>query len=326
VVHAAGVIADSVVTEQDWTRFEGVLAAKLSGAWHLHEATRAIDLDFFVLYSSLAALLGSAGQGNYAAANAFLDALAHERSALGLRALSVNWGAWSGGGMAATLAEGNQRRLSGIGIQPMSAADALEGLEQALASGRAQVGVLAVDWARYTTQNTAARAILADLYAAPASAGSEARASEPSFLERLAAASAERRMRVLVDHVRSEALAVLGVPPHHPLDNQQGLRDVGLDSLMALELRNRLQGSVGQPLPATLAFDYPTVAAITGFLASEVLSLSTAHDEPSPPGETDAPAASVNDLSDEEAEALLAEELAAFKRGRHAGAPGGTRG
>jgi acyl transferase domain-containing protein len=326
VVHAAGVIADSVVTQQDWTRFEGVLAAKLSGAWHLHEATRAIDLDFFVLYSSLAALLGSAGQGNYAAANAFLDALAHERSALGLRALSVNWGAWSGGGMAATLAEGNQRRLSGIGIQPMSAADALEGLEQALASGRAQVGVLAVDWARYTTQNTAARAILADLYAAPASAGSEARASEPSFLERLAAASAERRMRVLVDHVRSEALAVLGVPPHHPLDNQQGLRDVGLDSLMALELRNRLQGSVGQPLPATLAFDYPTVAAITGFLASEVLSLSTAHDEPSPPGETDAPAASVNDLSDEEAEALLAEELAAFKRGRHAGAPGGTRG
>jgi acyl carrier protein len=279
-----------------------------------------------VLYSSLAALLGSAGQGNYAAANAFLDALAHDRHAQGLPALSVNWGAWSGGGMAATLADANQRRLSANGIEPMPAADALDGLSQALGAGRPQVGVLAVDWSRYTAHNGAGRAFLSGVAAASPSAVAETPASEPSLLERLATAPAERRLRVLLDHVRGEALAVLGVPPQHPLDNQQGLRDVGLDSLMALELKNRLQASVEQPLPSTLAFDYPTVSAITEFLAVDVLSLASADADRPAPVETEVPAAAVEDLSDEEAEALLAEELAALKQGRHSGAPGGTRG
>lgn len=328
IVHAAGVIADGVLAQQEWTRFERVLAPKLAGAWHLHAATRALDLDFFILYSSLAALVGSAGQGNYAAANAFLDALAHDRRAQGLPALSVNWGAWSGGGMAAALADANRRRLSGIGIQAMAPSDALDGLGRAIACGEAQVGVLAMDWAQYLAQNGGAGAFLSELRAAPGDSPAPVSAAQPSFLDRLAAAAPDRRMRTLVEHVRSETLAVLGVPPHHPLDNQQGLRDVGLDSLMALELKNRLQASIGHPLPATLAFDFPTVASIAEFLASDVLSLS--HEAGEPAAETDQRAgagergARVDDLSDEEAEALLAEELAAFKR--QAGAPGYTHG
>src|SRR5262249_9402991 len=112
VIHAAGIIDDGLLSQQSWERFEVVMAPKVQGAWNLHEATKSMNLDFFVMFSSLASLLGSAAQASYAAANAFLDALAHRRRLLGLHGLSVNWGSWAAGGMTARLSDSAERRMS----------------------------------------------------------------------------------------------------------------------------------------------------------------------------------------------------------------------
>jgi acyl carrier protein len=313
-VHAAGVLEDGVLLQQEWLRFRRVFDAKIAGAWNLHLASQTLDLDFFVLYSSLASLLGSAGQGNYAAANAFLDALARERRRQGLVATSVNWGAWGGTGMAASLDDVSRHRLQEIGIETMEPDAALAGLERALATARPQVGVISIDWTRYRAARSGGSAFLSHIEGAPSGAAKPERA--PELLELLEAAPVERKFAVLLQHVRANALSVLGVPSGHPLDNEQGLRDAGLDSLMALELKNRLQQSTRQPLPATLAFDFPTIAALAGFLADEVLRLRTS--EPAAPAAAARPAAaSLGDLerlSDEEAEALLAEELSAMRQ------------
>lgn len=322
IVHAAGVLQDGVLLQQDWARFRRVFASKVAGAWNLHLASRSLDLDFFVLYSSLASLLGSAGQGNYAAANAFLDALAHERRRRGLAATSINWGAWGGSGMAASLDDASRRRLAEIGIGTMDPEIAIEGLELALASGRPQVGVLAIDWQRFRAARSAGACYVTEIDGAAA----EKKKDDPrELLAALEQAPVERRMAVLLQHVRAQALSVLGVPPGHPLDNEQGLRDAGLDSLMALELKNRLQQSVGQPLPATLAFDFPTIAALTSFIGEQVLRLRVIEPASVPPTVTPG-VGDLDDLTEEEAAALLAEELSLLRQGRTGTSRGATHG
>ena len=146
IVHAAGVVDDAVLLQQDWPRFERVMAPKVEGAWNLHVLARTRPLDFFVLFSSVASLLGSAGQANYAAANAFLDALAHRRRAEGLRGLAVNWGPWAEVGMAARLGDADRRRLARSGLSPMPADRALDALGRALAANVAQAAILEMDW------------------------------------------------------------------------------------------------------------------------------------------------------------------------------------
>jgi acyl carrier protein len=214
--------------------------------------------------------------------------------------------------MAAALDEAARRRLQESGIETMDPEAALEGLERALASGKPQVGVLALDWTRYRAARSVGSVFLSHIDDASPGA---AKPRAPGLLELLEEAPAERKFTVLLQHVRANALSVLGVPSGHPLDNDQGLRDAGLDSLMALELKNRLQQSVNQPLPATLAFDFPTIAALAGFLADEVLKLRTS--EPAAPAAAPSAAAPVDDLdalSDEEAAALLTEELSAIRQ------------
>ena len=321
IVHAAGVLDDGVLAQQTWPRLRAVLAPKVAGAWNLHAASRSLDLDFFVLYSSLAGLLGSAGQASYAAANAFLDALAHGRRAAGLPALSINWGVWDRAGMAAALDEGSRRRLTDAGIAPMDPDDALAGLEWALASAKPQVAVMSVDWRKYIAYRNAQPAFLAGIDPSLASA---ATTREPSLLDALQAAAPERRKAVVLDYVRRQALAVLGVPAGHAIDNDQGLRDAGLDSLMALELKNRLQTSVGQPLPATLAFDFPTIAALAQHLSEGVLRLGNAQ----PRGAAAAAPAVVDlsNLTEDEAARMLADELAALQRERTGSVLSGSKG
>ncbi len=261
VVHAAGVLDDGALVQQSWPRFAAVLASKLAGARNLDRLSRGQPLDFFVCFSSAASLLGSPGQGNYAAANAALDALAQRRRAEGLPALSVNWGPWAGGGMAAG--------WGGRGITPLPPEMALDSLEFLLGLGVAQAAVLAADWDRFRESFPPGRepAWLGE------QAGPKARrqpADAGAFLRRLQGAPVAERRDLVLAHLQGLACQVLGGDPSRPPDPHRPLHDLGLDSLMAVELRNGLNQALDRNFPATLLFEHPTLEALAGFLAAEL--------------------------------------------------------
>jgi myxalamid-type polyketide synthase MxaE and MxaD len=292
VIHAAGVLDDGLVEQQSPERFRKVMAAKVEGAWNLHLRTEKHALDFFVLFSSAASLLGSAGQSNYAAANAYLDALARCRQARGLPALSINWGAWEGEGMAE---EAIRERMAVRGVSAIPHQDGLGLLAQLLASsgGRAQIGVVPVDWPKFLRQFPQGPP--------PRFAAFEERASAPrrSFRERLAA-EAEADRPELLRHVLHDALAaVLGFQGQASIARHQRLFDLGMDSLMAVEFRNRLEAELGIHLPATLIFDYPSLDALADFVGGLL-----------PGCKPEVAAREMEGLSEDELARLLAAELA----------------
>jgi NADPH:quinone reductase-like Zn-dependent oxidoreductase len=327
IVHAAGVVDDGVVAQQSWARFSGVLAPKMTAAWLLHQMTRSRPLDFMVFFSSVASVLGSPGQAPYAAANAFLDALAHDRHRRGLPALSANWGSWAGGGMAGSLSEHDRERFARLGFGEIDPGAGIDLLFQLLGTPRPQLMVAPIAWPtylqRYASQRRPARF---SLLAETGAGGDAGRASDVApavpaedLRSRAIAVPAPQRLPLVMAIVREEASTVLGLPSPARLDVMRGLRDAGLDSLMAVELRNRLQTVVGRPLPATLAFDHPTVDDLARYLASDVLSLDLVTPAVAKPGAEDADPRlrdAVSDLSDAEAEAQLAAEIAALEESR----------
>jgi acyl carrier protein len=275
VVHAAGCFDDSLVLNHDWARFERVLAPKVLGAWHLHRLTRELGLEQFLLVSSAASVVGMPGLSNYAAANAFLDALAEHRRALGLPGLSVGFSAWSAIGMAGAVDDLQRRRWSMPASGPLQPEEALAALEALLSGDRAHVGVIAADWAAVAAKLGTTPAWLRGLDSeSAAGAGPEARGTADA-LAGLSELAPEERRRRLVAYVRDLAASVLGLGPGELLDAGRPLHEAGLDSLGALELRNRLQHATGLDLAPTLAFDLPTIDALAGHLASGVA--------PSPP-------------------------------------------
>ena len=303
VIHSAAVLDDGVLTRQSWERFERVLAPKVEGAWNLHELTQGLALDFFVLFSSAASITGSAGQSNYSAANAFLDALAHYRRAQGLPAQCFNWGAWSEVGAAADADE--VVRLRQLGSEWIPPAQGLRAFGRLLAENRPQVMVLPADWGKFLATFAGRRepAYFSQL-------GSEverrrAAGGEPALLRELEAARPGERREILVGRLREQAGAVLGLEPD-AVDPGQDLSHLGLDSLMALELRNAIGGAIQQKLPATLLFDHPTIRAIVELLETE--SLVPALDEEAP--EEEAASKSLDDASAAELRAMLDSELA----------------
>ncbi|HET8659851.1 MAG TPA: type I polyketide synthase [Micromonosporaceae bacterium] len=332
VVHAAGVLDDGVLAQQTWRRFAGVLAPKVAGGWNLHQLTRELPLDFFVLCSSAASLLGSAGQSSYVTANAFLDALAHHRRSLGLAATSINWGPWAGAGMAARMGGQQQQRLVAQGFQPLAAEQGTQALGQlvgaagageagavhagAVRAGAVQVGVLPVDWPAYLRQfGGAVPPLFARLDRAGPVPAPEAATAAPQdgARERVEAAHPGERGQLLREYVRAQAVKILGLPDPQALGPQQPLRELGLDSLMAVELRNALGLFAGRTLPSTLAFDHPTVTKLADYLLREMFPQDVAE---APAGEA-APgpddhgdlAARVAAMDDTDVEALLAEKL-----------------
>jgi len=292
-----------------------VLAPKAVGAWNLHELTENHRLDAFVLFSSAASLVGWPGQANYASANAILDALAHHRRRRGLPSLAVNWGAWAGVGMAARLADADQERLGRRGLRWLQPEDALLAFEGASATGLAQVGVLSIDWATFAgaTSSTSIRRLLSDVVAPTAAQGELSRDETPTLDlgAEVLAAPAPRRRALLSARVRDLVVRTLGLPAGFILDPRQGLRSIGLDSLMAVELRNTLQKALGRPLPSTLLFDFPTVEALSGYLLGTV-SERPEKDE----GRSAVHGDSVVDLSADEAEDLLKAELTQIRTER----------
>ena len=313
IIHSAGVLDDGVLVQQEWSRFAGVFAPKIGGASHLHRLTEHRPLDFFVLFSSVAALVGPRGQANHAAANAFLDALAHRRRASGLPALSVNWGAWSE--IGAAVRHGVHQRISADGIGAIDPAAGLDVLEELMRGRATQAAVLPADWSRFGADgSTWVPRLFASVITPvdpPVSNATAAPAVE-DFAATVRQTPAARRQKFVSAHVRQLASRVLGGGRAAHVDGRVALNEVGLDSLMAVELRNVLGASIGRALPATLLFDYPTIDALTGFLLDSIVepdAAPAAEEEPEAKG-----AASVLDqideLSDDEIDRLLAARMA----------------
>ena len=309
IVHAAGVVDDGTIEQLGWEDFERVFGPKIYGAWQLHRHAQSHPLDFFVMFSSASALIGTPGQGNYASANAFLDAVAHHRRAAGLPAVSINWGPWGGIGMATALNAQAQTRWTRLGIGLIDRRQGLAVLEQAIAAGVAQLGVLPVDWHQLSQSlpDGSASTLLAELSTKrdPRRGAAPVRPARPVLIELLAQVPGKGRLAAIQSHVRDVVKAVLGVEPSFTIELSHGLRELGMDSLMAVELRNHLQAAIGRPLPSTLAFDRPTIAALAGYLEQLV---GEAPQTVQPLVTAPAPS-ELDELSDEDAELLLAQEL-----------------
>ncbi|HVJ91521.1 MAG TPA: type I polyketide synthase [Labilithrix sp.] len=258
VVHTAGVLDDGVLGEQDADRFASVFRPKVTGAWNLHELTRDADLDFFVMFSSAVSVFGSAGQSNYAAANAFMDGLAQHRRALGLPAHAFGWGAWTGEGMAARLDEASRARLTRMGFGTLSPAQAVELFGRALARSESQLVLAPLDLEMMRGQ-AGVWSLMRELVPRAKAPKSESRSV--SLRESIAGLPPAERERVIAELVRAETAASLRMNSAAvPMD--QPLQRMGLDSLTALEIRNRLQAKSGESLPATLLFEHPTAGAV----------------------------------------------------------------
>ena len=294
VVHAAGVLSDGVLGQQDAARFTSVLSPKVRGAWNLHAETRGLPLDFFVLFSSVASLLGSAGQSNYAAGNAFLDALAQARRAEGLPAQSLSFSPWSGGGMAEELSSSQRARLRHGVVRALSPAEGLALLGQALSRPEAQLGVLALELRALRRTPAGGVAPVWRALVEPRPAGAQADdASAPgralaSWSARLGALAPAARVAEVEAAVRAEVARVLALGSPGDVAVDRPLKDLGFDSLMSVELRNALSARMGRPLPATLVFDHPTVGALSRYLLDRVLPPPDAAARALPPAPTPA--------------------------------------
>ncbi|MEV4483691.1 type I polyketide synthase [Micromonospora coxensis] len=279
VVHACAVLDDAMINDIRLDQIERVLAAKVDVAYHLHELTLDLDLSAFVMFSSFAGSVASSGVGNYAPSNAFLDALAQHRRGLGLPATSIAWGAWAGGGMAdGPLGELLHRH----GVPEMPPEAAITALHQAVDHGEAFLTIADIAWERFHVAFTATRPgpLISDLpdvrrlRAGERVAAPDAGDSPDTLQERLAGLPAAERLAVLLGLVRGQVAAVLNYPSAESVDEHRAFRELGFDSVTAVELRNRLGSATGVALPVTLVFDYPTPTTLAEYLFAEV-----AHDD-----------------------------------------------
>ncbi|QSJ15495.1 type I polyketide synthase [Nostoc sp. UHCC 0702] len=316
IIHAAGVLHDGLLMHQTWERFTQVMSPKIAGTWNLHTLTQNTPLDFFVCFSSAAALLGSPGQGNYAAANAFMDALVHYRRSLGLPGTSINWGAWADVGMVANLQNQHQTRLAAKGMSPLQIAQGLQVLGQLLGQSKSQVGVLPINWSDFQQQLGLGQKfpLLAELIAVDDVQQSASKSTDGEFLQKLQSASPNNALEMLTAYIQAEIAKVLGLQRSQLPQRKQNFFDMGMDSLTAVELKNRLERSLQISLSSTLLFNYPNIDALVQYLAQEVLTIalpaaSTNEDMSS----TTASLEEIQELSESEIMALIAEEFEAHQ-------------
>ncbi|WP_371503490.1 type I polyketide synthase [Kitasatospora sp. NBC_00374] len=299
VVHAAGVLDDGVLDALTPQRLAGVLRPKADAAVNLHELTQGLDLTAFVMFSSFAGTFGGPGQANYAAANAFLDALAEQRRAAGLPATAMAWGAWAEGGMAVD--DVVKERLRRGGVPALDPATAVAAMQHALDLDETFSLVVDVLWDRFAPQFTALRPStlfdeLPEARQAMAAADAEHGQSDgSSFQQRLAAAAESERPRLALDFVRTQVAAVLGHSGPQDVEPARAFRELGFDSLTAVELRNVLAALTGLRLPATLIFDHPNATALAELLGAELLGAAPEA----------APAAAVTTAADDEPIAIV---------------------
>ncbi|MGV0714051.1 type I polyketide synthase [Mycolicibacterium sp. XJ662] len=307
VVHAAGEISTTPLQDLDDAEVGRVFAGKVWGAWNLSEATADLKLDFFLSTSSIAGVWGAGGQTAYSAANAFLDGLAWQQRQRGVAGISVNFGPWLNAGMAD---EAARAELDKRGVRPLSPADALAGMAELLASsnkGTSHGVVARIEWANFLPlyQIAGKRSFFTKLQqevpeSAP-DAGSSGGTGSTQLVERVTAAPAQQRKKLVVDYLRDVVAEVTRIDAAEIRD-EAGFFDVGMDSLMAVELRHRVQRAVGKELPSTLAMDYPRLVDVADFLLSDVLDIGA----PAPSAPAPVPAAPVAPTRSDEPIAIVA--------------------
>lgn len=309
VLHTAGVLDDHSLLQQSFESFVKIAEPKWTGAWNLHLLTRDLPLDFFVLFSSAATLIGMPGQANYSAANSMLDGLAAYRRSMGLTASSVAWGPWHGAGMAQVV------RPENFGFGWITGETGVAALTSILSKGETNAAVLpVVSWKRFVHQRPVAASSLFSLLAETGNnleiaqypvitSSRQAVSKSVIFADVLRQANSSERGTLLTEHLRQQLIQILSLAPHARIDDDVALHDLGLDSLMAVELRNILQVSLERQLSPTLVLDYPTLRAMREILLAEVFG-----DEEADLDVNQLPT-DIEGLSDSEAEALLLAEL-----------------
>lgn len=300
IIHCAGITSDRPIINQDWSSFESVLAPKVQGAWNLHQLTLKYDLENFIMFSSAASLIGSAGQVNYCAANAFLDVLAHARRSQGLRAIAINWTAWQNTGLAAKPEITNNLNQKGIGaIKPQAAIDILE---QLLSNSPIQIGVIPINWQQWQRHHVVTNF---DKYLIEATSFSENQ--NPDYQQQLIEATDEQRLSIIITQISQELANILGIKNLNNLDLDLGFSELGLDSLGSVELKNKLQDRYELKLSPTVIFDYPNLITLGKYLLSLLFKKSLSQlttNNISDPNVT-----KIKKISETEAEALLLKEL-----------------
>jgi acyl transferase domain-containing protein/NAD(P)-dependent dehydrogenase (short-subunit alcohol dehydrogenase family)/acyl carrier protein len=276
IVHAAGVLDNGLVPAMTPDRLDAVLRPKVDAAWHLHDLTRADNLVVFVLFSSIVGLFGGPGQANYAAANAFLDALAHRRAARGLPATSLAWGLWNdAGGINAGLDDTNRARYVRDGFLPVSTPEGLALFDTALTVDRPALAVTPIDLAAVRA-GTRVPSLFRDMVTTTGHRSVQtAPDQDVSLSQRLSGMAGTEQQALVLELVRAEVAAVLGFRDPAAVDAQRPFQELGFDSLTAVELRNRLGAVSGVQLPATVIFDRPNPSALTDYLLARVVPDST---------------------------------------------------
>ncbi|OJJ26260.1 short-chain dehydrogenase [Roseofilum reptotaenium AO1-A] len=344
IIHTAGVLDDGTLQQMNWERFSQVMSPKVTGTWNLHQLTQNLPLDFFVCFSSIASLIGSPGQGNYAAANAFMDAFAGYRRSIGLSGLAINWGAWASEGMAARLAVEHQNRIQSSGVSEIALKEGMYALELLLGNQIAdpppvplrkgevreccavpgQVGVIPVEWSVLAEHWSGLQksSLLRELLEQEELAERDTlkQKVKAEILAKLEAASPEERQEILIEHIRGQVVQVLGLSSSQLPEMNVGFMEMGMDSLMAVELKNRLQNQLGTHLPETLAMEYPTIAKLSLYV-EELMEWKTTEngtfsDKLSPTDESEIEGdilPDIEDISEEDFEALAAQQLEKLK-------------
>jgi acyl transferase domain-containing protein/acyl carrier protein len=317
IIHAAADLNAATIAEMHVDALRSMLRPKLAGTWLLHQLSRDVPLDFFVLFSSTTALWGSARLGHYAAANHFLDAFAHYRRSQGLPALSINWGTWDEMRVASA---DEQQAVSGFGLRPMPSDQALLVLGSLIDNAAsAQHAVAAVDWntlkpayeARRVRPFLAEMATVTEAYPLPDPTTPPP--AEHELRRIVDEAAPEEHHERIVEYLTRLVARVLGMPANYPVDIETGLFEMGMDSLMSVELKSRIEAAVGMDLPTTLTFNYPTVTALADFLHKKLQAAPATTPVPSavnvPETGTTPITTDIDDLSEDDLAALLSDRL-----------------
>ncbi|ARV58846.1 hypothetical protein BZZ01_09545 [Nostocales cyanobacterium HT-58-2] len=312
IFHAAGIAGYQSLKDMRLDELECVLRPKALGAWILHQLTKELNLDFFICFSSAGSVWGAKGQGHYDAANHFLDILAYYRRSIGLPAFSINWGSLGVGGV---VPEEYHQRLMQIGLEELQPEQGFNALSFLLGTNAVQTVVAKIDWRKFKEvyQAKKQRSLLTQIKISPAKEVKEQLSAQWSgILPQLKAAPESKRYDLLITYLQSEVAKVLGLTASQLPDPEQGFFAMGMDSLMAIELKNRLEANLGSSLPSTIAFEYPNIKSLSQYIGSKVLrwDFSTKpHSYNSNDKKPDKKSTTIKQLSETELEVLIDNEL-----------------